>query len=66
MTRGVDSGEKTLHTTFGDECKFLKFSLGSKARRKTIAEKTSLTTIVVPFKKRQVIWRHTSFESTET
>ena len=59
MTRGVDSGEK-------NECKFLKFSLGSKTRGKTIAEKTSLTTIVVPFKKRQVIWRHTSFKSTET
>ena len=40
MTRGVDSNENTLHTTSGNECKFL---WDSKARRKTIAEKTSLT-----------------------
>ena len=40
MTRGIDSSEKTLHTTSGNECKFL---WDSKARRKTIAEKTSLT-----------------------
>ena len=38
MTRGVDSGEKTLHTTSSNEC---RFSWGSKARRKT-----SLTLLV--------------------
>ena len=32
MTRGVDSDEKTFHTTSGNEC---KFSWDSKARRKT-------------------------------
>ena len=32
MARGVDFGEKTLHTTSGNEC---KFSWDSKARRKT-------------------------------
>ena len=31
MTRRVDSSEKTLHTTSGNEC---KFSWDSKARRK--------------------------------
>ena len=40
MTRGIDSGEKTLLTTSGNECKFL---WDSKTGRKTIAEKTSLT-----------------------
>ena len=40
MTRGIDSSEKILHTTSGNEC---KFSWDSNARRKTIAEKTSLT-----------------------
>ena len=38
MTRGVDSGEKTLDTTSGNEC---KFSWDSKARRKTSLTKTS-------------------------
>ena len=37
MSREVDSREKTLHTTSGNEC---KFSWDSKARKKTIAEKT--------------------------
>ena len=32
VTRGVDSGEKTLDTTVGNVC---KFSWYSKARRKT-------------------------------
>ena len=32
MTREVDSGEKTFHTTSGNDC---KFSWDSKARRKT-------------------------------
>ena len=41
MTRGVDSGEKTLHTTSGNE---RTFSGNSEARRKIIAEKMSLTT----------------------
>ena len=36
MTRGVDSGEKTLHTTSSDECKFL---WDSNAMIETIAEK---------------------------
>ena len=36
-TTGVNSGEKTLHTTSINEC---KFSWDSNARRKTIAEKT--------------------------
>ena len=40
MTRGVDSNEKTLHTTSGNERKFL---WDIKAGRKTMAEKTSLT-----------------------
>ena len=40
MTRWVDSDEKTLHTTSSNECKFL---WNSNSRRKTIAEKTSLT-----------------------
>ena len=35
MTRGIDSSEKILHTTSGNEC---KFSWDSNARRKTIAE----------------------------
>ena len=39
MTTGVDSGQKTLHTTFSNEC---KFSWDSKARRKT-----SLTIVVL-------------------
>ena len=51
MTRRVDSDEKTLHTTFGNEC---KFSWDSKATRKTSMTITSL-----------VIWRQTSFKSTE-
>ena len=38
MTTGVDSGEKTLHTTSGNEC---KFSWDSKARRKTSLTITS-------------------------
>ena len=38
ITRGVDSGEKTLDTTIGNEC---KFSWDSKARRKTSLTKTS-------------------------
>ena len=38
ITRGVDSGEKTLDTTIGNEC---KFSWDSKARRKTLLTKTS-------------------------
>ena len=38
MTRGVDSGEKTLDTTSGNEC---KFSWDSKTRRKTSLRKTS-------------------------
>ena len=37
-TRGVDSGEKTLDTTCGNECKFW---LDCKARRKTSLTKTS-------------------------
>ena len=32
MTRGVDSGAKTVHTPSGNEC---KFSWDSKAGRKT-------------------------------
>ena len=32
MTRGVDSGKNTFHTTSGNEC---KFSWDSKARKKT-------------------------------
>ena len=40
MTSEVDSGERTLHTTSSNECKFL---WNSNSRRKTIAEKTSLT-----------------------
>ena len=35
MTRGVDSSEKTLHTTSGNEC---KFSWDGKARRKNITD----------------------------
>ena len=38
ITRGVDSGQKTLDTTIGNEC---KFSWDSKARRKTLLTKTS-------------------------
>ena len=38
MTRGVDSGEKTLDTTSGNECKFL---WDSKARRKMSLTTTS-------------------------
>ena len=38
ITRGVDSGEKTLDTTIGYEC---KFSWDSKAKRKTLLKKTS-------------------------
>ena len=38
ITRGVDSGEKTLDTTIGNKC---KFSWDSKARRKTLLTKTS-------------------------
>ena len=38
ITRGVDSSEKTLDTTIGNEC---KFSWDSKARRKTLPTKTS-------------------------
>ena len=38
MTRRVDSDEKTLDTTSGNEC---KFSWDSKARRKTLLTKTS-------------------------
>ena len=48
MTRGIDSDEKTLLTTSGNES---NFSWDSKARRKTIAEKTSLT-IYSSFRKR--------------
>ena len=39
ITRGVNSGEKTLDTTSGNEC---KFSWDSKARRKMSLTKTSL------------------------
>ena len=39
ITRGVDSSEKTLDTTIGNEC---KFSWDSKARRKTLLTKTSV------------------------
>ena len=35
MTRGVDSGENTLHTTSGKEC---KFSSDRKARRKNVTD----------------------------
>ena len=38
ITRGVDSGEKTLDTTSGNEWKFAR---DSKARRKTSLTKTS-------------------------
>ena len=48
MTTGVDSGEKTLHNISSNEC---TFSWDSNARRKTIAEKTSLT-ITSSFRKR--------------
>ena len=43
MTRGVDSGEKTLDTTSGTEC---KISWDSKARRKM-----SLTIAIVPLER---------------
>ena len=56
MTRGVDSGEKTFHTTFVNKC---KFSWESKARRIT------LLAIISSFRKRQVTWRQTSFKSTD-
>ena len=56
MTRGVDSGEKTFHTTSGNEC---KFSWDSKARRKTSLAITS------SFRKRQVTWSQTLFKLTE-
>ena len=38
ITREVDSGEKTLDTTIGNEC---KCSWDSKARRKTLLTNTS-------------------------
>ena len=50
MTTGVDFGEKTLHTISSNES---KFSWGSNARRKTIAEKKSLT-IASSFRERYV------------
>ena len=50
MTRGVDFAKKTLHTTSGNECKF-SWTTNSKARRKTIADKKSLT-ITRSFRKR--------------
>ena len=45
--RGVNSSEKTLHTTSSNEC---KFSWNSKARRKTIAKKKSLKIVFRPFR----------------
>ena len=44
--RGVDSSEKTLHTTSSNEC---KFSSDGKTRRKTIAKKKSLKIVFRPF-----------------
>ena len=53
MTIGVDFGEKTLQTTSSTSSIECKFSWDSNARRKTIAEKTSLT-IASSFRKRYV------------
>ena len=35
MTRGVDSGEKTFHTTSGNDC---KFSWDSKSEEKNVTD----------------------------
>ena len=52
MTKGVDSGEKTLHTTSSNESKFSQESkVGGGRGGGTIAEKTSLT-ITSFFRKR--------------